>query len=109
MNFYLTHNCVYYSEECEYSSVDCDYDILNIFQLFTFKMCLAIHCKQILQTISAKEIKGNGLPEWLSGKNLPAAQELQEMQVCPGSERPLEEGMVTLPSIPLDSPMDRGA
>ena len=68
MNFYLTHNCVYYSEECEYSSVDCDYDILNIFQLFTFKMCLAIHCKQILQTISAKEIKGNELPGWLSGK-----------------------------------------
>ena len=41
MNFYLTYNCVYYSEECEYSSVDYDYDILNIFQLFTFKMCLA--------------------------------------------------------------------
>ena len=27
-----------------------------------------LHCKQILQTISAKDIKGNGLPGWLSGK-----------------------------------------
>lgn len=39
--------------------------------------------KQILQTISAKEIKGNGLPEWLSGKESAAVTELQESRNDP--------------------------
>ena len=42
----------------------------------------------------------SGLPQWLSGKNLPANQEPQETQVRSlGQEDPLEEGMAIHSSI----------
>ena len=41
-------------------------------------------------------------------KNLPAMQELQEMQ-SPGQEEALEAGMATYSSSCLENPMDRGA
>ena len=41
-----------------------------------------------------------GLPWWLSGKDLSAMQEPQEIQVLSlGQEDPLEEGMATYSSI----------
>ena len=52
-----------------------------------------------------------GLPRWLSGKDLPTMQELQEMQDRPlGREDPLEEGMaIQLQYSCPENPMDRGA
>ena len=49
-----------------------------------------------------------GVPQWLSGKELPAMQDMQETWVWSLCwEDPMEEGMTTYSC--LESPMDRGA
>ena len=69
-----------------------------------------LHCKQILQTISVKDIKGNGLPGWLSGKESAySSGATGEAGLTPGSEISPGGGHGNpLQYSSLENPMDRG-